>query len=110
MFKKSAVLKAGNYQSCMLMEDTLLWVNMLLSGAKGKNIDDCLVFVRIGADMYERRGGLAYFKKYRKGKKQIRKTGYITYWDYLVSIIVQFIVAVMPNKLRGWVFKKILHR
>ena len=28
MFKKSAVLKAGNYRSCLLMEDTLLWANM----------------------------------------------------------------------------------
>ena len=64
MFKRSAVIKAGNYQSCMLMEDTLLWVNMIKSGAKCKNIDDSLVYVRIGRDMYERRGGLAYFKKY----------------------------------------------
>ncbi len=40
MFKKSSVLKAGNYQSCFLMEDTLLWVNMFNSGCKAKNIDD----------------------------------------------------------------------
>lgn len=52
MFKKSAVLKAGNYRSCPLMEDTLLWVNMILAGAKFGNIDDYLVFVRTGADMF----------------------------------------------------------
>ena len=62
MFKKSAVLKAGNYKSCLLMEDTLLWANMFLSGAKAKNIDDYLVYVRIGSDLFERRGGFAYFK------------------------------------------------
>lgn len=110
MFKRSAVLKAGNYQSCMLMEDTLLWANMLISGAKGMNIDESLVYVRIGKDMYERRGGFAYFKKYKEGRKKVRKTGYISFFDYHFSLWVQFAVALMPNKLRGWVFKKILHR
>ena len=110
MFKKSAVLRAGNYQSCMLMEDTLLWVNMIQSGAKLKNIDEELYLFRLGKDMYERRGGFAYYKKYKAGRKKIRQTGYISWWDYRWSLFVQFVVAMMPNKLRGWVFKKVLHR
>ena len=110
MFKKEAVMRAGNYQSCMLMEDTLLWVNMIQTGAKCKNIDDTLVYVRIGKEMYERRGGYAYFKKYKEGRKKVRKTGYISGFDYYVSLVVQFAVAMMPNRLRGFVFKKILHR
>lgn len=110
MFKKTSVLRAGNYQSCMLMEDTYLWVNMFLTGATGKNIDDYLVFVRVGKDMFERRGGWKYYKKYKKGRKMVYQTGYISWWDYHYTLLVQFIVALMPNKLRGWVFKKILHR
>ena len=110
MYKKSAVLKAGNYRSCMLMEDSLLWVNMFLSGAKAKNIGESLVFARIGKGMYERRGGLSYYKKYKQGRKQIRKTGYISFWDYYSSLLIQFVVAILPNKVRGFVFKKILHR
>ena len=110
MFKKTSVLRAGNYQSCMLMEDTYLWVNMFLTGATGKNIDDYLVFVRIGNDMFERRGGWKYYKKYKKGRKMVYQTGYISWWDYRYTLLVQFIVALMPNKLRGLVFKKILHR
>lgn len=109
MYKKSAVLKAGNYQSCLLMEDTLLWVNMILSGAKCKNIDESLVFARIGKDMFERRGGFAYFKKYRQGRKRVRETGYIGFFDYYYTLLVQLVIALMPNKLRGWVFKKLLH-
>ena len=110
MFKKSAVLKAGNYESCMLMEDTLLWIRMLLSGAKTANIDDFLVYARIGHDMFERRGGYAYFKKYKSGRKRVYETGYISRWDYVYTLLVQFAVAVMPNRLRGWVFKNLLHR
>ena len=110
MFRKTAVLKAGNYQHCPLMEDTLLWANMFKTGATAMNIDDYLVLVRIGKDMYERRGGMAYFKKYRKARRVIYQTGFISWWDYAYTIVIQFVVAMMPNKMRGWVFKKILHR
>ena len=110
MYKKSSVLKSGNYQSCMLMEDTYLWVNMFLAGCKAINIDDSLVFARVGSDMYERRGGLAYFKKYKQGRKKVRETGYISWWDYHYSLIMQFIVAVIPNGVRRWIYKKFLRK
>ncbi len=110
MFKKQAVLKAGNYQHALLMEDTLLWVNMILSGASGMNIDDYLVYVRTGSAMYERRGGFAYYKKYKDGRKQVYKTGYISWWDYKVTLIIQFVVALMPKRLRKWVFEKLLRK
>ena len=110
MYKKSAVLKAGNYQSCLLMEDTLLWANMILTGAKCKNRNEVLVFVRVGKDMYERRGGFAYFKKYKAGRKRLKKIGFIGGFNYFSSVAVQFFVAMTPNKLRGWIFKKILHK
>lgn len=109
MFKKKSVLAAGNYQSCLLMEDTLLWANMFMNGAKGKNIDDYLVYVRIGKDMYERRGGLDYFKKYKAGRLKVFETGYISWMDYKITIIVQFVVAMIPNRIRGLVFKRLLH-
>ena len=110
MYKRSKVLEAGNYQSCMLMEDTYLWVRMLLAGATCKNIEESLVYARIGENMYERRGGFSYFRKYRQGRKKVKQTGYIGTWDYQYTLFVQFVVAMLPNKLRGWVFKNILHK
>ena len=110
MYKKSAVLKAGNYQSALLMEDTLLWVNMIMSGAVCKNLDDDLVFARIGKGMYERRGGLSYFKKYCKGRARIKGTGFIGAWDYYFTLAVQLVVCLIPNKIRAYVFKFLLHR
>lgn len=110
MFKKSSVLRAGNYQNCPLMEDTFLWVNMILSGSKFANIDDSLVYVRTGKDMFARRGGFAYYKKYKSGRKQVYKTGYISWWDYKYTLFVQFVIALMPNKLRKFVFEKFLRK
>ena len=110
MYKKSKVLEAGNYQSCLLMEDTYLWVRMILAGAVCINIDDSLVYARIGKDMFERRGGFAYYKKYKQGRKKVRETGYIGFGDYYYTLAVQLVVALIPNKIRGWVFKKLLHK
>ena len=109
MFKKEAVLSAGNYQSCLLMEDTLLWANMFMNGAKSMNIDDYLVYVRIGHDMYERRGGISYYRKYKQGRRKVYETGFISRSDYYITLAIQFVVAVIPNSIRGFVFKKILH-
>lgn len=109
MYKKSKVLEAGNYQSCVLMEDTYLWVRMILAGATFANINDSLVYARIGTDMYERRGGYAYYKKYKTGRKKVRETGYIGWFDYYYTLMVQFVVALIPNKVRGFVFKRFLH-
>lgn len=110
MYKKKAVLDAGNYQSCPLMEDTYLWVRMMKNGVKCKNIGEPLVYARIGKDMFNRRGGWAYFKKYKAAFKKVYETGYISWFDYASVITVQFCVALVPQKLRGWIFKKMLHR
>ncbi len=108
MYKKSTVIKAGNYEHCPLMEDDMLWVRMILSGANCSNIDDYLVFVRTGTAMIERRGGWSYFKKYRDAKKKIREIGFIKNRDYLVAVGLQLIISMIPSKLRLWVFKKFL--
>lgn len=109
MFRKKKVLEAGNYQSCPLMEDTLLWVHMMQKQAYCMNIAEPLVYARVTTDLYERRGGFSYFKKYRVGRKKILDTGYITYIDYLETIVIQFVVCLIPNCVRSIIFQKILH-
>lgn len=108
MYKKEAVLRAGNYQEALLMEDSLLWVNMMRTGSKCANVDDYLVYARTGRAMIDRRGGWAYFKKYRSGRRKIYDTGYISWWDYFVTLAVQLVVAIVPNRVRRFIFEKLL--
>lgn len=110
MYKKSAVLRAGNYEDCSLMEDDLLWSKMILSNSYCSNIDDYLVYARTGYSMIERRGGWSYFKKYKRGRKAIRKTGFISFWDYKKTVFIQFFVSMMPKKMRLFFFVKVLRR
>ena len=108
MFKKSSVLKAGNYKDALFVEDDLLWCDMLQCGCVGKNIDEVLVYVRTGMSMIMRRGGWRHFCNYRNGRRKILNTGYITYFDYLSTILMQLIVCMIPSKLRYKLFVKIL--
>lgn len=108
MYKKSKVLAAGNYQHALLMEDSLLWVNMIMAGANCKNIDDYLVFARADSSMIERRGGFAYFLKYKQGRKRIKETGYISNFDYYYTLAVQLVVALIPSEIRKKIFRVLL--
>lgn len=110
MYKRSAVLCAGNYEHCPLMEDDMMWVRMLIAGAKCANVDDYLVYARTGYAMIERRGGWAYLLKYASGRKRILETGYISKWDYIKTVWIQMVVALIPKKLRLFVFTKLLRR
>ena len=110
MYKKQAVIDAGNYRSVPLMEDTVLWVHMLQNNAHCANIPKYLVKARVGKDYYERRGGWEYFKLYRDGRRKVLKTGYINGWDYYSTVLAQFFVALMPMAVRGFVFQHFLHK
>lgn len=110
MFKKSKVLEAGNYKHCPLMEDDMLWVDMLLHGAVCMNLDKTLVYARTNRDMIARRGGIKYYKKYKNARKMILGTGFITKREYKKTNRIQLIVCLMPAWLRKFVFFKLLHR
>lgn len=108
MFRKEAVLKAGNYQDWFWNEDYYLWVRMMLAGCKFANLPDVLVNVRSGADQYSRRGGRKYFNSEIGIKKLMLEKGLISYTTFVYNYITRFIIQIlMPNSVRGWVFRNI---
>lgn len=110
MYKKTTVLAAGNYEHCLLMEDSLLWANMLKIHAAVGNLPDVLVYARTSDGMMERRGGLDYFRKYKLGRKRILATGTISMSDYVITVAAQLVVCLIPIKLREVFFNKILRK
>ena len=106
MFRKEAVLKAGNYQDWFWNEDYYLWVRMMMAGCKFANIPDVAVNVRSGANQYARRGGKKYFDSEIGIKKLMLDKGMITRKEYIVNYVQRFIIQLMlPNSVRGWVFR-----
>ena len=110
MFKKDMVLKAGNYEDGLYMEDDLLWLNMIAAGAKTGNLDQILCKVRVGAGMFERRGGPRYLKLYRQARQRMLKRGQISYMEYAKSVAIQMVVALCPGFVRQFIFMKLLRK
>ena len=107
MFRKSIYEKAGGYIDWYCDEDYYLWLRMMQNGGIFANTGSVLVNVRVGADMYRRRGGMKYFKSEAKLQKYMLQNKIINVPTYICNVVKRLIVQVLlPNRLRGWVFQK----
>lgn len=105
-FKKDAVLKAGNYLDMHFAEDYYLWCRMFLAGCRFANLPETLVHVRIGKDMYRRRGGYKYFCSLKRLEDFKRKNKMIGWGAYMKNLILRFGVQVLcPDAVRGKIMK-----
>lgn len=108
MYKKSAVQAVGSYQDFYLLEDYYLWIRMLQHGFIGYNLQEPLLWMRAGSDMYKRRGGWKYVQSQHNLFKYMAQTGFITESQYQIQGMIRLIGAVVPNWLRTFLFKQIL--
>ncbi|HYE09812.1 MAG TPA: glycosyltransferase [Patescibacteria group bacterium] len=107
MFKRSLVEAAGNYIDWYNEEDYYLWIRMYQNGAVFKNLNDTLVLVRVGTEMYQRRGGWKYFMSEAKLQNYMKNHGIINFSTFTYNVLIRFILQVlMSNKIRGYIFKK----
>ena len=107
MFRKSAILEAGNYSEMRTNQDVEFWVRLLNKGYRCENIDKILVNFRFDTNTLERR------KEWKNSKlmidvwKQFRKNKYCSYGDYLAVKWVQIAIYIMPKKLLNWVYNNL---
>ena len=108
---RSRVLSVGNYIDWHFNEDYYLWIRMAEAGYKFANLPDTLVNVRVGKDMYRRRGGWKYFKSEAKLQGYMLSHQIISLPRYIYNVAGRFVVQVaMPNRLRGIVFQKFFRK
>lgn len=106
MFKKASVQKVGGYIDWFCNEDYYLWIRMTLANMKFANVPEILVNVRVGKDMYKRRGGWKYFKSEARIQWLLLQKNLVSYPRYFYNILLRLCLQVlMPNWLRGFVFK-----
>ena len=111
MFRKSAVLKSGGYEDWHYNEDYFLWIRMLLTECKFANLPQVLVNVRVGKDMYARRGGWKYFKSEAGIQRYMFDKGVISFPRYGYNVLGRFVLqVVMPNSLRAFLFQKLFRK
>lgn len=112
MFRRSSVLKAGNYSSEMKScEDTYLWTGFYAAGLQFANIQDNLVFVHAGREMYERRGGEKSYYYVKKAIDYKKKVGLIGPCEAFFQKTANFIILIlMSNRVRAVIYEIFLRR
>ena len=106
MFKKSSIEKVGGFIDWYCEEDYYLWIRMALANMSFQNVGDVLVNVRVGKEMYQRRGGIKYFKSEAKLQGYMLKNKVISLPRYMINVSERIVLQVlMPNKVRGFLFQ-----
>ncbi|WP_087820987.1 glycosyltransferase [Photobacterium aquimaris] len=105
MFKKSSVIKAGGYLHMPYMEDYYLWVRMHVMGMNIANIDDVLVYARVGNGMLERRHGYKYYRSELQFMKKLLKLPVKDKSKIALIFLVRAHMRLLPTNILGNFYK-----
>lgn len=102
VFRKEAVLQAGNYSGELLLwEDYTLWITMLLKGYIFHNLQEDLLHFRVkdGKETIKRRSGWTYAKDEFKLAKYMKKIGFLSWQEYLKFIAIRPLGRLLPTSI-----------
>ncbi|MDC0495977.1 glycosyltransferase [Planktomarina temperata] len=110
MYRKSSVLAAGNYRTCLFFEDWDLWLRLQQHGAVFENSSAVLVYQRTNTDFYSRRSGPNYSKIETATLRNWHKEGLIDGISLLLGGLMRKIIRSIPQKSIKFVYNKILRK
>ena len=104
MYKKTDIEASGGYQDFYLLEDYFLWIRMFQNGFVGYNLQEPLLWMRAGSEMYKRRSGWKYVKSQIMLFKYMKDSKFISSWQYIKSIALRIVASMAPNWLRVFLY------
>lgn len=110
VFRKSRLIGVSAYSEQEPVEDYDLWIRLLLDGACFANMERSLVKVRIGKDMYARRGNSKYIRSWMRIQNRLVKNNDMTRWRWLINAILITVFVYMPPGLKSFMYKSILRK
>lgn len=110
MYKKSAVLTEGGYADLKRNQDVELFGRMLFKGYKAENIDEALLWFRSSEELAMRRKSWENTWSYIATIKKFWKMGYSSFTDYLIVLVAQTGMYLMPVKVQSWAYKRFLRK
>lgn len=110
IYKKSAVLEAGNYRDFLWFEDYDLWMRIMQKGFKVENLPDCLVNVRANDEMFARRGGWKYLKQDLKFQRWLYDSRFVNFPQMAKNIAVRSAMRLIPSAVKVLLYKNFLRK
>ena len=110
VYRRSVVQAVGGYQQLPLMEDYLLFARMLAQGAQPANIAEPLVYYRIGAGAYARRGGQALLRSELALQRRFHELGITTRSQYVRNVVIRGGYRLVPERVRRIAYRRLIAR
>lgn len=107
MIRRSHVMQVGNYSNMRTNQDVELWVRMLHNGYKGHNLQEPLLYFRFDQNTYQRRKKWQNVKLLISVWKGFFKKKYCSLADFLIVLISQVTLFILPIWAIKWVYAKI---
>lgn len=108
--KREALVRCGGYESLLLLEDYYLWLRMLTDGCTFGNVNESLVYVRIGNGFHSKRGSKIRIKGWRVLQDYMLQHGMITRAEARMNMIYIRGFTYCPGWLRKIVYDKLLRK
>lgn len=105
MYRKKAVLGAGNYKELRFLEDYYLWLRVISKGYKCANLDEVILKFRMNRDVIGRRQGFFYFKQELKLLRHAKELGTISNFDGMTFFFLRALPRLLPTRILAIVYK-----
>ena len=110
MYRKSDVIKAGNYRPLSGFEDWYLWLRMHAQGVRIHNMSTILVLARTDASFVSRRSGSDYRDREKEALYLLNEEGLISAHVYILNKVIRGCIRLLPTKLLMGFYRRFLRR
>ena len=108
--KKQSLEKCGGYQTLLLLEDYYLWIRMITAGCMLANINETLVFVRVGNGFHSKRGSKMRVVGWKSLQKYMVEHGMITKSESRMNMLYIRAFTYCPSWLKKTLYDKLLRK
>ena len=108
VYRRQAVLAVGGYGDLRLLEDYSLFARMIHNGARVVNVAEPLVYYRVGATAFKRRGGMALLTSELRLQRQFRRIGFTTWAEFARNVAVRGGYRLIPWWCRRAVYQPLV--
>ena len=108
--KRAALESCGGYETVLLLEDYYLWLKMIGAGCQFANINEALVFVRVGNGFNSKRSSKVRIKGWKKLQKYMLKIKMINRREAFMNMVYIYGFVYCPAFLKKLVYDKFLRK
>lgn len=108
VYRRELVRAVGGYTDFALMEDYLLWAKMIMAGARVANVAEPLVYYRVGAGAYARRGGLGQLRAELAVQRRFRQLGFTTGVQFARNVLMRGGYRLVPERVRRLAYRRVI--